>query len=198
MNAIKKQLVDLKKKLSIIKSGGFKLILNIGLLKISLKFFNSVFSIYCIIKIKKGRVFSIGNHSSIGDFTKVCVDDESELTKSSLIIGNYSYIGDHNNIRAAGGDIIIGNYCLISQHITIVASNHSIEKEKLIFSQPWDTKKTGVVIEDDVWIGANCVILPGVRINKGAVIAAGSVITKDVPPFAIIGGVPGKVIKYRE
>jgi acetyltransferase-like isoleucine patch superfamily enzyme len=55
----------------------------------------------------------------------------------------------------------------------------------------------GVTIEDDVWIGVNATILPGVRVGRGAVVAAGSVVTQDVPEFAIVGGVPAKVLKYR-
>ena len=68
----------------------------------------------------------------------------------------------------------------------------------MIFNQPWDREKVGIVIEDDVWIGANCVILPGVHIGYGAVVAAGSVVTRNVPSYALVAGVPAKVIKYRE
>lgn len=188
----------IKQIYTIIKRGGFRLFFNFNLFNLSLRFPNSIFSPFCIVKIKSGRIFKIGNHSSIGDFTKVCVDDEIDEKISKLVIGDYSYIGDYNNIRAAGGDIIIGNYCLISQHITMVASNHSIAKNKLIYKQPWDTNKTDIIVEDDVWIGAGCVILPGTIIHKGAIIAAGAVVTKNVPEYAIVAGIPAKVIKFRE
>lgn len=113
------------------------------------------------------------------------------------MIRDFTYIGDHNNIRASGGNITIGNYCLISQQITIVASNHRIALDKYIFFQDWDNSKINVHIGNDVWIGANAVILPGVNIENGAVIAAGTVVTKNVPANAIVAGTPGKIIKYR-
>lgn len=179
--------------------GGVKtLLLNKSIFDLKMRFRKSSLSSNCIVKIQKGCNIFLEENTSIGDFTKICVDGESSTDKFELRIGKYTYIGDHNNIRASGGSIIIGNYCLISQHITIVASNHRYERNDLIFNQPWDKDKVGVIIEDDVWIGANSVILPGVRIGQGAVVAAGSVVTKNVPSYALVAGIPAKIIKYRE
>jgi acetyltransferase-like isoleucine patch superfamily enzyme len=184
--------------LSHFKKHGFFIFFKINILKISFSNPRANISFHSIFKIQKNRKFEIGDNSTIGDFTKICVDDYvKNENKSSLIIGNFTYIGDHNNIRASGGNISIGNYCLISQQITMIASNHSIAKSQNIFNQAWDTKKTGIFIHDDVWIGANSVILPGVTIFKGAVIGAGSVITKDVPAYAIVVGNPFRILKYR-
>lgn len=182
-----------------LKSGGGKtLLLNKPVFKLKMKYRKSNLSPNCIIKIQDGCNIVLGENSTIGDFTKICVDGESSADKFELRIGKYTYIGDHNNIRASGGNIRIGDYCLISQQITIVASNHQYKRDTLIFNQTWDREKVGIVIEDDVWIGANCVILPGVHIGYGAVVAAGSVVTRNVPSYALVAGVPAKVIKYRE
>jgi len=127
----------------------------------------------------------------------VCNRDKSNRI-SSLSIGEGTYIGEFNNIRATGGHIVIGKYCNISQHCSLIASNHSIERSQNISAQPWDEQRIGITLGDDVWIGANSVILPGVTIGRGAVIGAGAVVTKDIPEYAIAVGNPARVIKYRE
>ena len=149
---------------------------------------NSIISLKTSLDIEDYNKFCIGQLSYIGDYTKIVVRSYSKICKnSSLKIGNNTYIGEFNNIRAAGGNILIGDDCLISQHITIVASNHMIHRGKLLRSQEWD-----------VWIGSHSVILPGITIKDGAVIAAGSIVTKDVPSNAIVAGNPATIIRYRE
>lgn len=98
---------------------------------------------------------------------------------------------------AGGGKIKIGDKCLISQQVSIIAANHSIAKDIFIYDQPWSEKKNYIIIEDDVWIGSGSQILPGVRVGNGAIVAAGSGVTKDVPNYAIVAGNPAKVIKFR-
>ena len=184
----------------VIKKYKFRLISTFILFRIRMKnpkaYISSKVSLYCP-NIKR---IQIGENSVISDFTKIAVvnDSNAKFKESELIIGNNTYIGEFNNIRAGGGVIKIGDNCSISQHITIVASNHAIAKGKLIREQPWVTENNFVIIEDDVWIGANSVILPGVTIGLGAVIGAGSVVTKDIPAFAIAVGNPAKVLKYRQ
>lgn len=142
--------------------------------------------------IKLGRGVRVESYTLLG----VCSQD-SRKPNSFLEIGSDTYIGEFNNIRATGGIIRIGNYCNISQHCSLIASNHSIAKHSNISSQPWDEVRMGITLGDDVWIGANSVVLPGVTIGTGAVIGAGSVVTKDIPEYAIAVGNPAKVIKYR-
>lgn len=139
----------------------------------------------------------LGDNVSIGKYSVLTLSSQNE-TMPKLILGKNTYIGEYNNIRVAGGEITIGSGCLISQFVTIVSSNHQIEKDKPIISQKWTTDNNFVHIGDDVWIGASSVILPGVTVGKGAVIAAGSIVTKDVPEYAIVAGNPAKIIKYRK
>jgi acetyltransferase-like isoleucine patch superfamily enzyme len=134
----------------------------------------------------------------IGPYNVFFVTNYDEKTKnSSLIIGEESYIGELNNIRASGGNIIIGKKCLISQQVSLIAANHLTAKDKFIKDQAW-TSGMDIVIEDDVWIGCGAQIMPGVRIGKGAIVAAGSVVTKSVAPYTIVAGIPAKKIKDRE
>lgn len=154
-----------------------------------------------IIRANNLMNLKLGKNNSIGAFSIIIVANDllnpNSFKDSSLSIGSNTYIGEGNNIRAAGGTISIGNDCLISQHVTIVASNHGIEKEILIRKQAWSTTNNFVTINDDVWIGAGSIILPGVIVGKGAIIAAGSVVTKSIPEYAIVAGNPAKVLKYR-
>lgn len=113
-----------------------------------------------------------------------------------ITIGVGTTINSFTNI-IGGGDIKIGNYVSIAPKVTIVASNHAYsDSSKLIKEQ--GITCLGIEISDDVWIGANAVILDGVSIGRGAVLAAGAVVTKNVEPFTIVGGVPAKIIKRRQ
>ena len=95
------------------------------------------------------------------------------------------------------GGLTIGDNVRIGHRVSIVTSDHDhADIETPIFKQ--GLVSSPVVVEDDVWIGCNATILKGVRIGKGAIIAAGAVVTKDVDPFAIVGGVPAKRISNRE
>ncbi|MBL7249468.1 acyltransferase [Alcanivorax marinus] len=95
------------------------------------------------------------------------------------------------------GGVSIGDRVLIGYGSKILSSNHVIPHGRSPIFYAGHEKKP-VSIGDDVWIGANCIVLPGVTIGEGAVLAAGSVVTKDVPPYAIVGGVPSKVIRIRD
>lgn len=113
----------------------------------------------------------------------------------NLIVGNDVDIAKDVLITTSGG-VKIGDRTLIGYRSQILSANHTIPPIGEPFPISGDDCKE-VVIEKDVWIGANCIITPGVHIGEGAVIAAGAVVTKDVEPNSIVGGVPAKLLKYR-
>lgn len=131
------------------------------------------------------RKFYLGDYSVVESFA--CINN----AVGDVIIGDHTRIGLHNTII---GPVTIGSHVNLAQGITITALNHNFsDAEKRIDEQGVNT--TPVVIEDDIWIGANAVILPGVTIGQHSVVAAGAIVTKDVPPHSLVAGVPAKVIK---
>ncbi len=149
-----------------------------------------------IVKMK-GCILQIDHDSSIGHGSLLYISGQDGKNEA-LFIGHNTAINEYNNIRATGGSIYIGNYCQIAEFCTLVASNHETETVKCMTEEKWNTAKTGIVVEDDVWIGANAVILPGVKIGTGAVVGAGSVVTRNVEPYSIVGGNPAKMIRMRK
>lgn len=113
--------------------------------------------------------------------------------------GNRIEIGDHSGlgIDSRIGAVRIGKDVIMGPEVMIISINHLYSDLAMPMRLQGDTPPNPVIIEDDVWIGARAIILPGRKIGKGAIIGAGSVITKDVPPNAIVGGNPAKVLKYR-
>ena len=108
---------------------------------------------------------------------------------------------NHNNLLQPGkgpnGSITIGNYVHTGVNVMFMAFNHGLYTTDVPIKEQ-DYMDAPIVVEDDVWVGGGSIILSGVTIGKGAVIAAGAVVNKDVPPYAIVGGVPAKVLKYRD
>ena len=116
-----------------------------------------------------------------------------------VTIGNHCLI-NHNNLIQAGksknGSITIGDYVHTGANVMMIAFNHGFYTRDIPTKQQ-DYLEAPIVIGNDVWIGGGAIILAGVTIGKGAVIAAGAVVNRDVPEYAIVGGVPAKVLKYR-
>lgn len=108
-------------------------------------------------------------------------------------------------VKGKGGILEIGSFCAIGVNVTVILSNHYYDYPAIEFDfylkhfgqYPYIIENRKNVIENDVWIGDNVVILPEVKIGTGAIIGAGAIVTKDVPPYAIVGGNPAKIIKYR-
>lgn len=116
-----------------------------------------------------------------------------EMPHSCIKIGSDSLIGEYSVIRGQGG-VQIGDRVYTSPFTQIIAVNHVFDDPGRPFVEQGITAE-GIVIEDDVWLGAGAIVTDGVRVGKGAVVAAGAVVTKDVPPHTVVGGVPAKPIK---
>ncbi len=117
------------------------------------------------------------------------------LSPSKVEIGNYTFINT-NCILSGHGNLRIGDFVMIGQNSYLGTGNHSYTDP--LTPMRLQTLTTGPInISDDVWLGANVVVLPNVTIGRGAIVGANAVVTKDVAPYSIVGGVPAKFIKYR-
>lgn len=164
---------------------------------------------------KIGSVCRFGAHTTID--SKAVFEGANRLGSDSVFLnssmGYASYVSDHSFIK----NTRIGRYTCIADNVLTVAGNHpltfvsihpafysTVQKPSYVDKQKFEEfkyidseRKISIEIGNDVWIGTRATILEGVTIGDGAVVAAGAVVTKDVPPYAIVGGVPAKIIKYR-
>lgn len=116
-----------------------------------------------------------------------------DLPHAGIKIGRECLIGEYSVIRGQGG-VTLGDRVYTSPMTQILAVNHVFDDPDRPFVEQGITAE-GIVIEDDVWLGANAVITDGVHIGKGAVVAAGAVVTDDVPPHAVVAGIPARVVR---
>lgn len=134
---------------------------------------------------------------------KVRVGQRSSFSGiENISVGDHTSLGSDTRILTTRAKVKIGSYVMFGPGVTIVSGDHRIDVVGKYMSEIGDADKLpendrNVVIEDDVWIGTGTIILKGVTVGTGSVIAAGALVTKDVPPYAIVGGVPAKVLKFR-
>lgn len=137
---------------------------------------------------ENGKII-IGNNVEIDNDCRFVAANNARLElKSNCFIGPY-------NVFNAGEDITLGSYTISGGFVHIQSSNHGLEKSQKIWLQKHTYGK--IIIDEDVWLGANCTILQGVKVGEGAVIAAKAVVTNDVTPYSIVGGIPAKKIGER-
>jgi len=169
------------------------------------KFFGSFYYLFARHLPHSTMFYSFGTHNirnyvcskmfkKCGKRVKV---EQGALIGSGLNIeiGDDSGIGKNCRVN----NVIIGNSVMMAEDVLTFANNHNFEDVSVpMIKQGFSNTRT-LIIEDDVWIGARAIILASVsKIGKGAIIAAGSIVTKDVPNYAVVGGNPARVIKYRK
>lgn len=123
------------------------------------------------------------------------IESGAHFGDGSLIeIGNNSGIGVNCQIS---GPVRIGQNVMMGPEVMVFTVNHRFDRVDVPMRQQGNLPSQSVTIKDDVWIGARAIILPGVNVAKGAIVAAYAVVTKNVPEYAIVGGNPARIIKYR-
>jgi virginiamycin A acetyltransferase len=141
----------------------------------------------------RGTRIVIGAHTQVYDFVVI----RAVGGNGDVVIGEHCYINPHCTLYSGSG-IRLGDYVLVGPGCSIVPANHAIDRTDIeIRRQGFMPSKGGVVVESDVWVGAQCVLLDGAYIESGAVIAAGSVVSGRVSGRAVWGGNPCRFIRAR-
>ena len=143
---------------------------------------------------RKWKLKRIINRLTAGK--KIQIAGEIECTRIEAIrLSDYVYIGPRCKFYGTG-NLLVGENVIIGNDVKILTTNHNYRGEMLPYDR--DSINKSVVIHNNVWIASFAFILPGVEIGEGAIVAAGSVVTKDVPALSIVGGNPAKIISYRD
>lgn len=142
------------------------------------------------------RGVQIGAGTHIGAYTVVSCTSHLSFFGEGFSIGQNSGIGDYAWIGAAGG-VTIGSNVIMGQFVSFHSQEHEFENTAIPIRQQGTTQR-GIVIGDDCWIGARVTFLDGSRVSEGCVVAAGSVVRGDIPPFSVIAGIPARVIRNRQ
>ncbi len=136
---------------------------------------------------------SIGNNSSIGAFSRVIISTSYNNMGAFIRIGNNVGIGEYAYLGGGGG-LQIGDNCIIGQYLSCHPENHNYTDTSEQIRHQGVSRK-GIVVGENCWIGAKVTIADGVHIGNNCVIAAGAVVTKNMPDYSLIGGVPARVLK---
>ena len=142
----------------------------------------------------RGTRVEVGDYAVIDSFVKIKPAGGS----GDVIIGPHSVINSGTVIYSGNG-VRVGAHVAIAANCTLAPVNHEIkDRHRLIREQGFMASRGGIVIEDDVWVGANVVILDGAVLRRGCVVGAGAVVRGELPPYSINVGVPARTIGYRE
>lgn len=129
------------------------------------------------------------------DYCGKSVNIQSRATIARRVsIGDYSGVGKNCLIQS---NVTIGKHVMMGPEVIIYTQNHCFDRVDITMDQQGFAEEKKVYIEDDVWIGARVIILPGVTIGRGSVIGAGAVVSKDIPPYSVAVGNPSRIVKNR-
>ena len=120
--------------------------------------------------------------------------EKGAIFSSAVMLGDNSGIGINASI---GGAVHIGNNVMMGPHCTFYSRNHAFDRTDIPMCQQGFSEEKTIVIGNDVWIGGHAIFLPGVHVGDGAIVGAGAIVTKDIPSYAIVGGNPARVIRFR-
>lgn len=136
--------------------------------------------------------------SKLGEYNNSVIHKSASFRESQLIFLKSNVYINEGCVLWAGmsGKITIGKNTLLGPNVMIFSSNHGISKDKLIVEQTWIEKD--VTVGADCWLGANSIILPGVNLGVGTVVAAGSIVTHNTEPYSIVAGCPAKILSIRK
>jgi len=135
-------------------------------------------------QMKLGSPVPISSSARFANPENISIGDRSNINRNCMI-----WAGEKSKI-------VIGKDCLTGPGVTIIASRYNVKGKNLIRSYPADERD--IIIGNDVWLGANVVVLPGVKIGDGAIVGAGSVVTKDVESYTVVTGIPARELKKRQ
>ena len=148
-----------------------------------------------LVRIESGSDRHSDEFVRIGSHCRIRAHSHIYAMGGSVTIGSRCSINPHCVLYGTGG-LVIGNFVRIAAHSVIVAAMHNFHRTDIPIHQQGSTAK-GIIIDDDVWVGAGVTILDGVRIGTGSILAAGTVVVRDVEPFTIVGGIPARALKSR-
>lgn len=155
----------------------------------------STVTVYRARRTAPGRGIRLGAGVQLFEGVRLVVGDLGENARADLWIGDRTIVNVYSYLSGEGG-LYVGEKVLIGPHCRLLSAGHEVDGEAPAIMDAGLTYGA-VRVEDGAWLGAGVTVLPGVRVGKGAVIGAASVVTRDIPDFAVAVGAPAKVLRYR-